>query len=102
MRTKKIHAILEGTNHPVQSMAHDLLLMSLVRIAPQMRHLGAQIVAEVHDEIDLLVPDENVTQASEYIKATMEDVSWLSRFGITLGVPVVADVETGPYWGEVT
>jgi DNA polymerase-1 len=101
MRGQKIHAILEGTNHPVQSMASDLLLMSLVRVAPQIRHLGGQIVAEVHDEIDFLIPDENVEQASEYIKTVMEDVSWLSRFGIKLGVPVVADVETGPYWGEV-
>jgi DNA polymerase I-like protein with 3'-5' exonuclease and polymerase domains len=102
MRGQKIHAILEGTNHPVQSMASDLLLMSLVRVAPLVRPLGVEVVAEVHDEIDFLCPDDRVDEASEIIKTTMEDVSWLSRFGIKLGVPVVADIETGPYWGEVS
>lgn len=102
MRGHKIHAILEGTNHPVQSMASDLLLMSLVRVAPLVKPMGVQIVAEVHDEIDFLCPDDRVEEASQIIKATMEDVSWLSRFGITLGVPVVADIETGSYWGEVS
>ena len=101
MRGHKIHAILEGTNHPVQSMASDLLLMSLVRVAPLVRPLGVQIVAEVHDEIDFLAPHAVVEEASQIIKATMEDVSWLGKFGINLGVPVVADIETGPYWGEV-
>ena len=103
MRGKKIHAILEGTNHPVQSMASDLLLMSLVRVAPKVRPLGLQIVAEVHDEIDFISTDPSKTdKACEIIKATMEDVSWLGKFGINLGVPVVADIETGPYWGDVT
>jgi DNA polymerase-1 len=101
MRGHKIHAILEGINHPIQSMASDLLLMSLVRVSPKVRPLGVQVIAEVHDEIDFLCPDDKVEEASHIIKATMEDVSWLSRFGINLGVPVVADIETGTYWGEV-
>lgn len=100
MRGQKIHAILEGTNHPVQSMASDLLLMSLVRVAPLMRELGVEVVAEVHDEMDFLCPDEYVTEAVGTIKTTMEDTSWLQRFGINLTVPVVAEVTTGTYWGD--
>jgi DNA polymerase I-like protein with 3'-5' exonuclease and polymerase domains len=102
MRGQKIHAILEGTNHPVQSMASDMLLMSLVKVAPRVRPLGAQIVAEVHDEIDFFCPDDRVAEVSALIVETMEDVSWLGKFGIKLDVPIVADIETGPYWGEVS
>ncbi|MCI0557338.1 MAG: DNA polymerase, partial [Nitrososphaera sp.] len=99
MRSYKIHAILEGTNHPVQSMASDLLLMSLVRVTPQIKALGGEIVAEVHDEMDALVPDAAVPQAMHVMKTTMEDLSWLPKFGIQLTVPVVAEVEEkGAYW----
>ena len=102
MRGKKAHAILEGINHPIQSMASDLLLMSLVNVADQVRDSGAQIVAEVHDEIDFLVPHDEVEQLCEYVVSVMEDTSWLKRFGITLTVPMVVDIETGPYWGELS
>lgn len=101
MRGKKSHATLEGINHPIQSMASDLLLMTLVRVADQVRDSDAQIVAEVHDEIDLLVPHDEVEQLCEYVVSVMEDVTWLERFGIKLTVPVVVDIETGPYWGEL-
>jgi DNA polymerase-1 len=102
MRGQKIHAILEGTNHPVQSMASDLLLTSLIRISPLVRPLGCQIVAEVHDEIDFLCPNDKVEDVIPLIKNTMEDVSWLGKFGIKLTVPVVAEIETGTDWGDVS
>lgn len=100
MRTKKIGAIHEGMNHPVQSFASDLLMMSLIKLAPKLRAVGAKVVAEVHDEIDVLCPDEHVENTVRVIKETMEDVSWLSRFGISLGVPVLAEVTTGTHWGS--
>ena len=101
MRTKKIGAIHEGINHPVQSFASDLLLSSLIRVRPSVDPLGAKVVAEVHDEIDLLVPNENVRQVASIVKETMEDTSWLGRHGIKLGVPVLAEVEVGTHWGSV-
>lgn len=102
MRGQKIHAILEGINHPIQSMASDLLLFSLVRLSPTMRKLGVQIIAEVHDEIDFLCPHGKVVTVSKIIKEEMEDMSWLHKFDIDLTIPVVAEIETGPYWGEVS
>lgn len=102
MRTKKIGAIHEGLNHPVQSFASDLLMTSLIRVAPQLRELGAFVVATVHDELDSLCPTERLSEALPIIKNTMEDVTWLGRHGIKLGVPVVADIETGTHWGSVS
>jgi len=102
MRGHKIGAIHEGLNHPIQSFASDLLLTSLIKVAPLVKPFGAYVVAEVHDEIDFLCPDENVSQVSAIVKETMEDVSWLERFGIKLGIPVVTDIETGTHWGSVS
>lgn len=101
MWPQKMGAIREGINHTIQSYASDLLLSSLIRVAPKVREYGALIVAEVHDEIDFLVPNENVSQVADIVKTTMEDTSWLRKHGIKLGVPVLAEVEIGPNWGQV-
>jgi len=100
MRSQKAAAIREGINHTIQSFASDLLLMSIVRMRPVVGDL-AHLIAAVHDEVDLLALHENVSQVTGIVQEVMEDTSWLARFGIKLGVPVLADVETGPYWGEV-
>ena len=101
MWAQKMGAIREGINHTVQSFASDILLGSLIRVAPMVRSYGGKVVAEVHDEIDFLVPDEHVEVVAEKVRVIMEDLSWLEKFGIKLGVPVLVDVETGPNWGEV-
>jgi len=97
----KIKAILEGTNHPVQSFAHDLTLMSLNRVAEKLKGSPVQLMLEIHDEIDLLVPNDLVLETAQLVKATMEDLSWLHRFGIDLTVPVLSEVEVGTHWGDV-
>ncbi|MBW1944546.1 MAG: hypothetical protein JRJ51_17170 [Deltaproteobacteria bacterium] len=102
MRGKKMHAILEGINMPVQSMASDVLLYSMNKIGPQVRALGASIIAEVHDELDLLVPDDRVDEVAVIVKREMEDTSWLERFGINLDVPMLSDIEVGTHWGSLT
>lgn len=102
LRGKRLAAIREGINHPIQSFASDILLYSMIRLGPLARELGVKVVAEVHDEIDFLVPDDVVELWAPTVKETMEDLSWLDRWGIDLTVPVLIDIETGPYWGEVT
>lgn len=96
-------AVREGTNHPVQSFGSDLLLMSMVRVQDWIdrANVRAEIVAEVHDEIDLLVDEDVVDEVVAQVKEIMEDVSWLGRFGVEIGFPVVADIGIGDYWGDV-
>ena len=94
-------AVREGMNHTVQSMASDMLLRALTVLGPEMRDDDVQVIAEVHDEIDFLVPLDRVDTTAYRVKEVMEDVTWLKRFGINLTVPVLADVETGPSWGEL-
>ena len=97
----KMAAIREGTNHRIQSYASDILLHSLIQAVPVAKRHGALLVASVHDEVDFLCPPDALPDFSAELRGVMEDMSWLRRFGIKLGVPVVADVEAGPSWGEV-
>ena len=96
------HAVAEGINHPVQGFASDLLLVAMLRVARIVDKYGASIVCEVHDELDCLCPPENVEPFAREVKTIMEDASWLSNFGVSLGVPLVADVSAGSHWGSQT
>lgn len=99
-RKKSGAAVREGINHPVQSFASDMLLMSLVRLRGKLPP-GVKIIAEVHDELDLLVPRAVVQETKQIVQATMEDLSWLGPFGVELEVPIVAEVGIGEYWGAL-
>jgi DNA polymerase-1 len=88
-------AVREGINHPVQSFASDLMLMSLVRVTKAFPGL---VVATVHDELDLIVPNDVLDTVVPAVVATMEDTSWLEQWGINFDVPVIAEADIGGYW----
>jgi DNA polymerase I-like protein with 3'-5' exonuclease and polymerase domains len=98
----KMRAVREGINHPIQSFASDMLLMALTRVHEQLDPAEAVLVAEVHDEMDLLVRNDSIDKVASLVKATMEDVSWVKRWGVILDVPIVAEVEIGTHWGSVS
>ena len=97
MRSKKAAAIREGINHPIQSLASDIML----RAVAELGHAGIPLIATVHDEVDLLVTSDRLAATAQVVKATMEDLSWMDKFGIKITVPIVAEVEVGPSWGEL-
>lgn len=94
MRGHKIHAVLEGINHQVQSFAGDLTNMAVARLVEE----GLPVVCAVHDEVDLVVPEDEAEAVATRVQEIMEDVTWLTRFGIKLTVPVVAEVSIGDKW----
>ena len=96
---EKLQAIREGINHPVQGFASDLMLHAVNDIHSL---YPDYIVAIVHDEVDLVVPDEYVEKVVFDVKEIMEDRTWLRRFGVDFDVPLVADIETGTHWGNIS
>lgn len=90
----------EALNMPIQSLASDLLLGSMNRVALNIP-LNARVVAAVHDEIDLICAPEETERTCEIVKEIMEDVSWTKEFGVEMSVPLVADIEVGTHWGNV-
>ena len=82
-------------NHPMQGSAADIIKIAMVRVAARLREEGlrARLVLQIHDELDLEVPTDEVEAASELVRTTMEGV-------VELRVPLVADVSFGPTWAE--
>ena len=82
-------------NTPVQGTAADIIKLAMVRVDEALRknHLQSQLILQVHDELLLECPPEEVEQASALLREAMENV-------INLKVPLVAEVHTGKNWAE--
>ena len=82
-------------NTPVQGTAADIIKLAMVRVDQALREnkMKSRLILQVHDELLLECPPEEVEKASGILKQCMEQV-------ITLKVPLVAEVHTGQNWAE--
>lgn len=92
----------QAINSPVQSFASDIAVISLNRIGSKFRKLGLQtrIVGAVHDAILFEAPRREVRAVIPRIKRMMETPPLAEWFGVTLDVPLVADLSVGTHWGK--
>jgi DNA polymerase I len=83
-------------NTPLQGTAADLIKLAMIRVARELRErkLRTKMVLQVHDELVLDVPTEEVEEVRECVRQAMEQV-------IELKVPIVADVAVGPNWRDL-
>lgn len=82
-------------NTPLQGSAADLMKIAMIRLANQLekQQLKTRMILQVHDELVLEVPDEELEQ----VKAMVVDAMTLEQ---PLLVPLVVDVAVGPSWLE--
>ncbi|MCH5287442.1 MAG: DNA polymerase I [Christensenellaceae bacterium] len=82
-------------NTPVQGTAADIIKLAMVRVDEALRREGLQsrLILQVHDELLLECPPEEVETAARLLRESMENV-------ISLSVPLQADVHQGANWAE--
>jgi len=82
-------------NAPLQGSAADLMKLAMIRLGRDLKdnNLKAKIVLQVHDELVLEVPDEELEKTKEVVTSAME-------YGQPLKVPLVVDIGVGPNWME--
>jgi DNA polymerase-1 len=80
-------------NARIQGTAADLLKLAMIAVDRRLRRdfAGARLLLTVHDELVLEVPEDEVDEIGEMVKAEMEGVA---RFE----VPLVVDLGSGPTW----
>ena len=80
-----------------QGSSADLMKTKLVELDSneKLKTLGAELVLPVHDEFNFIVPDANVDEAKNIIKAVLEDFPQLR-------VPIKSDIGTGRNWKEAS
>ncbi|MDO4848833.1 MAG: DNA polymerase I [Coriobacteriia bacterium] len=94
---KQLIAFGERTamNHPMQGTAADIIKIAMARVERRLREegLASKLVLQIHDELDLEVPESEVEAASALVRETMEGAAELK-------VPLIAEVSYGANWAE--
>lgn len=103
---KSSHAERNALNSPVQGFGSDLMQMAAASIMgtlpgyPLPKVEGAHVVATVHDEICIEVPQDRWQKILIECKRRMEDVNtFLRPLDCQMDVPIVAGPSAGTRWG---
>lgn len=82
-------------NTPIQGTAADIIKLAMVAAWRRLRDEGlqARLLLQVHDELVLEMPAEEVSRVAALIRDCMGNV-------VELSVPLVVDIEQGPNWLE--
>lgn len=90
----------QAINSPVQSMASDMMLMSMVQLNGELDESVARVIGTVHDSILFEVREEALDDIIPRIVWVMENLPLEKDFECLLTVPIKADVKVGKFWSE--
>ncbi len=84
-----------AVNTPIQGSAADLIKVAMLALDRRLREAGARslLLLQVHDELLLEVPRDELPDVEPVVRETMESA-------MALSVPLVVDVHTGANWEE--
>jgi DNA polymerase-1 len=82
-----------AVNSPIQGTAADIIKMAMVTIHRRLKEEGlkAQMIMQVHDELNFNVPMDEVDKVREIVVGEMQNV-------VHLTVPLIADCGVGKNW----
>ena len=93
--TVRSFAERNAVNAPIQGTAADIIKMAMVSISRRlhMEQLRAQMIMQVHDELNFNVPEDEVDRVREIVVGEMQHV-------VHLSIPLIADCGVGKNWLE--
>src|SRR5690625_1113321 len=94
-RNFNIRSFAERTamNTPIQGTAADIIKLAMVELDKQLKEkkFAARLLLQVHDELILEVPDEELKDTEQLVAEVMEQA-------LELDVPLKVDVSYGDTW----
>jgi DNA polymerase-1 len=99
-RSDREAAKRQATNFPIQGTAADLLQLAMLEVEDdkELKHLGAEMILQIHDELLVLAPEESAEPTYKRVKAIMENPrGWP---GLPYGMLLVADGGWAKNWFE--
>lgn len=85
-------------NTPIQGSAADIMKLAMLHMADALRAhpaLQARLLLQVHDEMVLEAPVEEIDRVAELMRTAMQGA-------YTLHVPLEVEVKVGPNWRDVS
>jgi DNA polymerase-1 len=86
----------EAINAPIQGTAADIIKLAMLKLPARLKEagLGAKLLLQVHDELILELPKDELPKTAALVKQVMEGAYPLS-------IPVTTDARSGASWGEL-
>ena len=86
----------EAINAPIQGTAADIIKIAMIKLLPELKkeNLSARVLLQVHDELILECPENEVSKTVQIVKKVMENA-------FTLSIPLVTDARVGNNWEEL-
>lgn len=83
-------------NTPLQGTAADLIKLAMIQIDHKLakEKLQTKMILQVHDELLLDVPTEELVPVGKLVRSEMENIHKLK-------VPIVAELKAGPNWRDM-
>jgi DNA polymerase-1 len=84
-------------NMPIQGTAADIVKIAMIRLADRLRDEGfaARMLLQVHDELLIEVPRDEVERLAPVVRETLEGA-------MPLDVPLTVDIKVGDDWESMT
>jgi DNA polymerase-1 len=87
----------EAINSPIQGTAADIMKIAMLRVPSALREAGlsAKMLLQVHDELVLECPVEELQQTADLVSKVMQEA-------YPLKIPLQTDARSGPNWNEMS
>jgi DNA polymerase-1 len=87
----------EAINAPIQGTAADIMKIAMLRVPGALVEAGlsAKMLLQVHDELVLECPNEELPATSDLISRVMQEAYQLK-------IPLQTDARSGPNWNEMS
>ena len=82
-----------AVNSPIQGTAADLIKVAMIRIDQALRGMQTRLLLQVHDELVLESPPDEVEEVKSLVKKEMESA-------YELRVPMLVEVGQGANWRD--
>jgi len=105
IRKYQFRALRQGMNFVIQSSASDMMLQGILGLEEALKASGvdAQILASVHDSVEIQCAKSDTKQVLELVKSCLTDTTAFKGFyNLDFAVPFEVDVEVGNSFGDAT
>jgi DNA polymerase-1 len=87
----------EAINAPIQGTAADIMKIAMLRVPNALKeaNLSAKMLLQVHDELVLECPIEELKPTADLVSKVMQDA-------YPLKIPLKTDARSGPNWNDMS
>jgi DNA polymerase-1 len=86
-----------AVNSPVQGSSAEIMKLAMININDALKkgNFDAKLILQIHDEVVIECPNEEIERVERLLKKEMESV-------VKWEIPLIANIRTGKNWAKIT